>query len=251
MSRGAGEQQPLILILSDIHGNLEALKAVLYAEDLTKISGIILLGDLIDYGPHSNEVIQLLMDGLPEEKILINLCGNHENAILTEMFSKFSSQRGSESAKYTSSILSRESRDYLERLEPSGMKEFVMGGKKCLAVHGSLDNAFWTSIFPGDIHGDYKEYDYVFSGHSHYPHCFEVFYESEDPAYRNKKRVLFLNPGSVGQPRDHNPYASYALMDLKTEEVRLKRAPYDVEKEIRHFPDQVDSFYKSRLKRGI
>ena len=78
MSQGLGEQQPLILILSDIHGNLEALKAALYAEDLTKISGIILLGDLIDYGPHSNEVIRLLKAELPEEKILINLCGNHE-----------------------------------------------------------------------------------------------------------------------------------------------------------------------------
>lgn len=241
----------MILILSDIHGNLEALKAVLYKEDLTNVSGIILLGDLIDYGPHSNEVIQLLMDELPEEKILINLWGNHENAILTETFAGFSSQRGIESAKYTSSILNCKSRDYLEKLEPSGIKPFRLGVKKCLAVHGSLDNTLWTSIFPENIHGNYKEYDYVFSGHSHYPHCFDVFYENEDPAYRNKKRVLFLNPGSVGQPRDHSPYASYALMDLKTEEVQLKKVPYDVKKTIKHFSDQVDEFYKTRLKRGI
>lgn len=241
----------MILILSDIHGNLEALKAVLYREDLKKISGIILLGDLIDYGPYSNEVIQLLMDELPEKKILINLWGNHENAILTEAFTGFSSQRGVESAKYTSSILNRSSRNYLEKLEMSGIKTFKLGTKKCLAVHGSLDDPFWTSIFPENVHGNYKEYDYVFSGHSHYPHCFDVFYEIENPAYRNKKRVLFLNPGSVGQPRDHSPYASYALMDLETEEVRLKKVSYDVNKTIKHFSDRVDDFYKIRLKRGI
>lgn len=241
----------MVLVLSDIHGNLEALKAVLYAEDLAKLSGIILLGDLIDYGPHSNEVLQLLREELPEEKILANLWGNHEKAILTETFSGFSSHRGSESAKYTASILNCESRDYLEELESSGIKEFWIGQKKCLAVHGSLDNVFWTSIFPEDIHGNYKGYDYVFSGHSHYPHCFDVFYENEDPAHRNKKRVLFLNPGSVGQPRDHNPYASYAVMDSGTEEIRLKRVPYDVETEMQNFSDQVDGFYKVRLKGGI
>lgn len=241
----------MILVLSDIHGNLEALQTVLHKEDLTKISGIILLGDLIDYGPHSNEVIQLLMEEFPKEKVLINLWGNHENAILTETFTVFSSQRGNESAKYTASILNSKSKDYLKKLEPSGMKEFALGRKKCLAVHGSLKNVFWTSIFPENINGNYRKYDYVFSGHSHCPHCFEVFYKNKDSAYRNKKRVLFLNPGSVGQPRDHNPYASYALISPETEEVRLKRIPYDVEKEIKCFSNQVNVFYQLRLKKGI
>lgn len=241
----------MILILSDIHGNLEALKAVLYREDMENISGIILLGDLIDYGPRSNEVIELLVKELPKKKILVNLWGNHEKAILAKRFTGFSSQKGSASAQYTASILNCESKDYLENLESCGRKEFMLGTKKCLAVHGSLEDTFWTSIFPEHTHGNYREYDYVFSGHSHYPHCFDVFYENENSEYRNKKRVLFLNPGSVGQPRDHNPYACYALMDLETEEIQLKRAPYDVEEEIKYFSDQVDAFYKIRLKKGI
>lgn len=239
-----------LLVLSDIHGNLEALKAVLNRENITEISNILLLGDIIDYGPHSNEVVQML-SMLPKEKLLINLWGNHEQAVLTEDFGHFSSQRGVKSAKYTSSILNENSRKYLEGLERSGIREFTLGTKHCLAVHGSLENVFWKSIFPENLHGDYKAYHYVFSGHSHCPHCFEVFYDDENTAYRNKKKVLFINPGSVGQPRDHNPYASYALMDMETEEILLKRAVYDVKKEQAYFSKQTDVFYKMRLERGV
>lgn len=239
-----------ILILSDIHGNLEALKAVLKNEDVMGLFGIILLGDMIDYGPRSNEVVQMLKM-LPKEKILVNLWGNHEKAILTENFEGFSSQRGIESAMYTQSILDETSRNYLNKLESSGKQEFQIGKKKCLAIHGSLFDVFWKSIRPENVYGDYRNYDYVFSGHSHCSHCFDMFYDNENAAYRNKKRVMFINPGSVGQPRNHNPDASYAQMDVETEEISLKRVAYDVEEEQRYFSDRIDHFYKLRLEKGI
>ena len=91
-------------ILSDIHGNLHALNAVM--DDLKdNFDNIILLGDLIDYGMQSNEVVEFIKDNL-SSKIICNIWGNHERAILTHDFNFFSSKRGVESAKFTDSQLS-------------------------------------------------------------------------------------------------------------------------------------------------
>ncbi|WP_305515248.1 metallophosphoesterase [Methanobrevibacter sp. V14] len=97
-------------ILSDIHGNLLALKEVI--SNFNDIDFIILLGDLIDYGMQSNEVVEYIKDNL-SSMIICNIWGNHEKAILTENFNQFSSKRGVDSAKYTASRLSDETRDYL------------------------------------------------------------------------------------------------------------------------------------------
>ena len=99
-----------IAILSDIHGNLFALEEVF--NDFKDIDSIILLGDLIDYGMQSNEVVEFIKENL-SSKIICNIWGNHENAILTDDYNHFSSQRGVESAKFTNSQLTDASRDYL------------------------------------------------------------------------------------------------------------------------------------------
>ena len=98
-------------ILSDIHGNLFALEEVI--NDFKDIDYIILLGDLIDYGMQSNEVVEFICDNLTE-KIICNLWGNHEKAILTEDYDHFSSKRGVESAKYIGSQLSDFTKSYLD-----------------------------------------------------------------------------------------------------------------------------------------
>ena len=85
-------------ILSDIHGNLFALKEVI--DDFKDIDFIILLGDLIDYGMQSNEVVEYIKENL-SSKIICNIWGNHEKAIMTQDFNHFSSKRGVESAKFT------------------------------------------------------------------------------------------------------------------------------------------------------
>ena len=99
-------------ILSDIHGNLFALKEVIDDLNNQNIDSIILLGDLIDYGMQSNEVIDFIKDNL-SSKIICNIWGNHEKAIMTKDFNHFSSQRGIDSAKYTESQLTENSKDYL------------------------------------------------------------------------------------------------------------------------------------------
>ncbi len=239
-----------VSILSDIHGNLTAMEAV--TEDLRKttINGCIFLGDLVDYGPHSNEVIHMV--SAIKEPIYCNLWGNHEHAIMNHDFSRFSSERGRESARFTQKSLSNQSKHFLNaEMQPGGFYEFILDGKKCLAVHGSLEDYFWKSIFPNQDLSKYEPYDYVFSGHSHEPHYFEQYYAVQNPVTRNRKKTVFINPGSVGQPRNLNPMAQYAILDTGSEKMEFRKVNYDWEKEIAAFSDAVDPFYQERLKRGV
>ena len=128
-------------ILSDIHGNLFALKEVYNDLVNQEIDSIILLGDLIDYGMQSNEVIDFIKENLSLD-IICNIWGNHERAILTKDFNHFSSSRGVESAKFTDSILSDESRDYLnDELAHEGILKLDLDGKKLVDMVDYILNA--------------------------------------------------------------------------------------------------------------
>lgn len=239
-----------ILILSDIHGNMEALENVLKTSEKYDVSALLLLGDVIDYGPHSNEVIERLKR--VEIPILCNILGNHEYAIINDAYDRFSSDRGRASARFTRNSLNGSSWAYMENaMSQSGKAEFVVGGKKCLAIHGSLDDEYWKAIRPGDDLADYKDYDYVFSGHSHFPHYFEEYYKVDNPMTRNKKKTVFINPGSVGQPRNISPLAQFCVWNTETEEVTMAHVPYDIKKEQKAFSKEIDEFYKKRLEVGV
>lgn len=239
-------------VLSDIHGNLYALEAVMRDMSSFAVEGVILLGDLIDYGMQSNEVVDYFRDGCGR-KIICNLWGNHERAVMLSDFERFSSGRGVESARHTADSLTEETRRYLdERMRHEGREEFLLGDLQCLAVHGSAEDAYWKAVFPEDVHGDYRNYDLVLSGHSHYPHVFTKFYEAEDTARRNRHAVLFLNPGSVGQPRNHDPHAQYMIFDTAKRHVAMRSVEYDVEAAMKLFEGRaVDMFYRDRLKNGV
>lgn len=277
-----------LLILSDIHGNQAALQAVLTkAAQTADIEACILLGDIIDYGMHSNEVIQMIRN-LPYP-VLCNIRGNHEDAVIQDIYDRFSSERGRDCARYTRSILNQDSWDYIcHEMEPLGMKEFSCGGKKCLAVHGSLEDMYWKSIKPENICLDggeseysawkqtgtsvvkpdsvapdstalasmqpelkYRDYDYIFSGHSHLPHFIERYTACEDTRRRNKRKVIFINPGSVGQPRNLNNMAQFAVLDTETEQVTFEKVRYNIQEEQSAYHGQVDEFYRERLEWGI
>ena len=68
---------------------------------------------------------------------------------------------------------------------------------------------------------------------------------------RNKKSVLFINPGSVGQPRNHNPKAQYAILDSESMSVELKSIKYPVDKAMDLYDGSIDDFYRKRLEKGI
>ena len=243
------------LILSDIHGNLSALHAV--QRDCKKeiFNGVILLGDCIDYGMRSNEVIEELrqLESCSwNGKIMVNLWGNHEKLMRDEDLEHLSSDRGRVMANYTRRHLTQTTLDYIEnRMNPNGYAEFNLEGMDAFAVHGSCEDYYWKAILPDNLHGDYLKQSIVFSGHSHYPHCFTKLYDVENEVLRNKKAVIFINPGSVGQPRNQNPCAQYAVLHLPSKRTELRAAAYDVKYEQSLFPDEVDMFYKKRLEAGI
>lgn len=243
-----------IAILSDIHGNLEAftevLKYINSQESSNSINSFIFLGDLIDYGPHSNEVIELINTiKLP---ILCNIWGNHEYAIMNQNYEKFSSSRGIISAKYTFSILNDYSKNYIKStMQNSAIAEIEICSKKCLCVHASIDDNYWGKLSLNENLNLYSNYDFVFFGHSHEPLFFEKYYKNSDQNMRNRKKTIFINPGSVGQPRNQNPMAQFAILDINTQEITFKKIKYNIDKEIIAFSDNIDEFYKNRLKLGV
>lgn len=243
------------LVLSDIHGNVSAFDAVLEDCKGEYFTGVILLGDCIDYGMRSNEILKTLCrlcETHWKGKIIAHIWGNHEKLMVDGDLEQLSSDRGRTMANYTAKHLSLISVQYIKNyMNHRGMEEFEMNGLKCLAVHGSLEDPYWKAVEPENLHGAYAEYDMVFSGHSHCSHFFTHFYRTENQAMRNRKAVTFVNPGSVGQPRNQNPCAQYAVVYPSSKRVELRTVLYDVAFEQSLFPDEVDAFYKTRLARGI
>lgn len=240
-----------LLLLSDIHGNLAALKAVLdQVEKGPRVEACVLLGDLVDYGMHSNEVLECLRT-LPMP-VLCNIRGNHEDAILSNEYGRFSSERGRQCCQYTRTILTRDSWKYLrEEISEGGSLSFAVEEKCCYAVHGSFSDEYWGTIRVAGELPEYMNYDYVFSGHSHRPHFVEKFYPVQDPVVRNHKKTVFINPGSVGQPRNLNNRAQYALLNTENGQVAFCKTEYDIKSEQNAFCGQVDGFYRERLEFGI
>ena len=241
-----------LVILSDIHANVTALEAVLAdIKALGHCDAIAILGDLVNYGPRPNEVIDMVKDVfLP---VIVNLWGNHEYSIFGGSLDRFATDRGRAVLKYTNTILTEESRDYLDsKMNHEGFEKHVINNHPFLFMHGNLDDSYWGKFGVEKMNDErYAEYDYVISGHSHIPHYVECFFPGDNKEYRNKKRTIFINPGSVGQPRNHNPYAQYGILNTQSGSYEHRSVWYDVEKEQALFDDRVDVFYKNRIKLGV
>lgn len=241
-----------LVFLSDIHANVTALQAVL--DDIQNIGSFdsyVILGDLVNYGPRPNEVIEMV-DQL-SQKIIVNLWGNHEYSIFGGSLDRFATDRGRSVLQHTNSVLTNESRDYLDKsMNHDGCKKCIIDYRPFLFIHGNLDDPYWGKFgIDNMIDERYAEFDFVISGHSHIPHYVEYFFPSNNKEYRNKKRTIFINPGSVGQPRNHNPFAQYGILDTVTGDYEHRSVWYDIEKEQALFDDRVDLFYKERIKLGV
>ena len=241
-----------LVLLSDIHANVTAFKAVLSdISNISKVDAFAIIGDLVNYGPRPNEIIEMAR-GL-DKPLLVNLWGNHEYSIFGGSLERFATDRGRAVLQYTNSILTPESHDYLDKeKEHSGFKACQIEGKSFLFIHGNLDDPYWGKFGIDKMNDErFSKYDFIISGHSHVPHYVEHFFASDNIAYRNKKRAIFINPGSVGQPRNHNPYAQYGILDILSGNYEHRSVWYDVVEEQKLFSDRVDKFYKERLTLGI
>lgn len=241
-----------LVILSDIHANVTALQAVVNdIKNICDVDAFACLGDLVNYGPRPNEVIVMMKE--LDKPLIVNLWGNHEYSIFGGSLDRFATDRGRAVLQYTNNILSPESHNYLDKeMEHSGCQKCQIDGKSFLFMHGNLDDPYWGKFGIDKMNNErFAEYDYVISGHSHVPHYVEYFFASDNVEYRNKKRTIYINPGSVGQPRNQNPYAQYGILDLTTGNYEHRSVWYDIVKEQKLFSESVDSFYKTRLTLGI
>lgn len=241
-----------IVILSDIHANVTAFISVLAdIVSVGKVDAYAIIGDLVNYGPRPNEIIDLVK--AIDKPLLVNLWGNHEYSIFGGSLDRFATDRGRAVLQYTNTILTKESHDYLDKeMNHDGFQKCLIDGKSFLFMHGNLDDSFWGKFGIDKMNDErFAGYDYVISGHSHVPHYVEYFFASDNAEYRNKKRTIFINPGSVGQPRNHNPYAQYGILDVDTGNYEHRCVWYDVKEEQKLFSESVDKFYKDRLTLGI
>lgn len=241
-----------LIILSDIHANLNALCAVIKDfETRYQPDYIALLGDVINYGMRPNEVISKLQS--LQIPFICNLRGNHEKALLDGGVDHFSTERGKRLLQYTSDIISSDSLSYINgEMNREGWLSLEVEGKNILFIHGDIEDPYWGKLNVDKMKDNrYSQYDYVISGHTHIPHYVENFFETDDSIMRNKKKTIFLNPGSVGQPRNHNACAQYLYIDLEQELVHYNKVDYDIEGEQSLYPANLDQFYKERLIRGI
>jgi predicted phosphodiesterase len=244
-----------IAILSDIHANYGALAAVLdhaaatHGDDLRFLQ----LGDLVNYGPRPNEVVERIRALAAAGRLLVNLAGNHEAALDGRGLERFSSERGRATLRQTAAWLTPESAEFLRTglsFEPVAL---AIEGRWVLCVHGSLADPFWGELRPPTTAAPaYRPYDVVFCGHTHRPVLWEEFFPDERSVRRGQKKTVFLNPGSIGQPRNHDVRAQYAVWDPAGDDGwQFHQVSYDVAAEQELFPAQVHEFYRQRLAAGV
>lgn len=221
--------QKKLLLLADVHGNLEALKAVLNdAERIEKSFGeIIVLGDTVDYYAQPNECLELL-----KRKKAIILQGNHDAAAIGELDTSEFRGWPVESLEWTKKKLNEKSIQTLKH-----MPKFF-GTGLLLCIHGSPRAPLREYMNKEAAEETFRVCgeQLIICGHVH--KCFSINEKLEKTDYKGGttinfkgKRMVFSLP-SVGQPRDGNPHTGYAILDLKKFEITVKRIPYDVQKTV-------------------
>ncbi|HBN79539.1 metallophosphoesterase family protein [Rubinisphaera italica] len=246
----------MFAIISDIHGNLEALQAVLADIASKDISKLYCLGDIIGYGPNPGECIDLVM-----EKAQVTILGNHDQAA---MFDPEGFNAGAERAIFwTRKQLEIGDQSKNERRwEFLGELPRLRREEKYMFVHGSARNPLNEYVFPEDIYHQRKMERifslverHCFQGHTHIPGVFTddlnfLAPEEIDFRYELGEHKALINVGSVGQPRNGDSRSSYVIVDEGT--IHFQRVVYDYKKtaeKIYQIPE-LDNFLGDRLGEG-
>jgi predicted phosphodiesterase len=240
-----------VAVISDVHGNLHALQAVLAALEADAPDEIWSLGDVVGYGPRPNPCCELVA-----ERARLGLAGNHDLGVLGSIDLAEFSDEAAESARWTQTVLSDESRDYLTGL-PTHTK-----APDAELYHASPRDPVWDYVLTADAALDaleLTEAPVVLVGHSHVALAIGLDEQvlsgglaAADHEVDLSRGRWLLNPGSVGQPRDGDPRAAYLLLDRETQRARFCRISYPVERtqaEIRerNLPDAL----AQRLAHGV
>ncbi len=218
------------LLISDVHGNLAALEAVI--RDVGQFDMIWCLGDMVGYGPNPNECLTQLWH-YPH----VCLAGNHDWAVLGKLDMRGFNTDARLANLWTRSVLDSNALTYLDSLEPQRVEQgFTL-------VHGSPRQPTWEYILDpltAELNFPVFKTRICLVGHTHIPTSFYMPETSDDhlcephaPRYGLPVSLAsgrwIINPGSVGQPRDGNPHAAYAILDPDALTLEHRRVEYPVE----------------------
>jgi len=238
-------------IFSDVHANLEALEAFLKAIERERIGQFLCIGDIVGYGANPNECVHRVK-GLN----CFSVAGNHDWASVDLFPEQYFNSDALEAIKWTRNQLDTFSRNFLEQ------QPLIYRDKNLLLVHGTLvdsDKFYYLDtevaaresfqVLTGNI---------CFVGHTHAPGVFvqgalgKIEYFVKDHFVLEAEHKYIVNVGSVGQPRDGNPQASFCIYDTSKREVAIKRVGYDAqtasEKIIK---SGLPQFLGNRLLKGV
>lgn len=248
-------------IVSDIHANIEALDAVIQDMREKDVEELIVLGDIVGYGPNPVECLDRLVK-LDSPQITVKILGNHDEAVLYENAAERFNPKARRAIAWTRGLIinSPEKWKLLESMNTIHEEgEFIY-------VHGSPREPTQEYIFHQDIRNIQKMNDLFalvkhicFVGHTHFPGVFLESGTFTRPQNLEFPNIYFMeglkaivNVGSVGQPRDGDNRSSYVTYDTNDDNIVFRRVEYDylstVEK-IRRIP-HLDPFLADRLLTG-
>ncbi len=214
-----------VAIITDVHGNLPALQASLEAIEKMRVGAVYCGGDLVGYGPHPNDVCALI-----EKRGFPTIYGNYDYAIGRDLHdcgcayvTQSDRELGRQSVAWTMSHTDRRSKDFMRGL-PFDLR-FELGRQRVRLVHGSPRkvNEYLFEDKPARTFeriAALSDCDVLVFGHTHKPWIHEY------------GGVLFVNCGSVGKPKDGDPRAAFAILELDDADrvkASIERVPYDAE----------------------
>ena len=218
-----------VLVMSDIHANYTALETVL--TDADGFEAVWCLGDVVGYGPDPNACVELLS----EQPNLSCVLGNHDVAALGRLPLEAFNGDARRALLWQEKVLSASSMAFLE-----GLSQKVEVDEHVTLAHGSPRDPVWEYILntlAARLNFEAFETDFCFVGHTHVQSIFQ-YDEKTDRVQLDFPRVgmpfeltgrMILNPGSVGQPRDRDPRAAYAIYDTEALTWEPQRVEYDIE----------------------
>ncbi|RKY18495.1 MAG: metallophosphoesterase [Planctomycetota bacterium] len=222
-------------VISDIHANLEALEAVLADIKKERVDKCVCVGDIVGYGANPHECIELVRKHCP-----VCVAGNHDFATIERTNIEFFNQYARQATLWTRQNITEDDRKYLESLPLVADVD-----DRFTLVHGTLYAPalfdYIQTTFDAYLSLQVLQKPLCFVGHSHVPISFfldDAVTYSTDSVIELKEGVkAVINVGSVGQPRDDDPRAAYAIYDTEKNLVVIKRVEYDVEKAIKKIRD--------------
>ncbi|HEX3020084.1 MAG TPA: metallophosphoesterase family protein [Chitinispirillaceae bacterium] len=238
-------------MISDIHGNLEALIAVLNDIRGKSVDSIICLGDIVGYYPDPERCVELI-----RENVDLCVAGNHDYAAIGKIDTQNFTFHAFAAMEWTKQNISSIAQEYLSSLPLTIEKD------EMFFTHSSPSNPQeWVYVFPDSEDAVFEAFNSLvhplnFIGHTHWPSILiqdeeKIILHSDHRIEIDKDNYYLINVGSVGQPRDFDSRSCYAIYDSETSEINLFRVNYDyreTQKKIRE--NHLPLFLAERLEKG-